>query len=1599
MTKTLPRRSDKSLLLFVLATACFLLSIVPANAATYYVAPDGDDSNPGTIDQPWKTIDTAVDELGAGDTLYFRAGTYTTAHWFDVESYAAGTADEPIILTAYPGEEVILDYSSLASGDPIWLKGQHVVFSGFEVTGSPHYGITVTGKYVTIANCVLHDNANDAVKILSSAGHVTVTGCTFFNSTHNCIDCFGSYTDIHHNYFIENANAMVMKGGSHGNIVHHNIFSQASPLGGHVDWPSCLISVGGWSTLSYKKGEWECEDTLVYNNLIINNAAGGIYFWEARNCAAYNNTIYNAEGQYGISVFGNGDDGSGQRHPSVNVTIKNNIIITVGDRARGTLYVAGGSEVGFICDNNLYWREDEVQKFVYGATIKTDGRVTVDLADFRAHFGTDANSLWADPQFIDAVNNDFHLSPDSPVIDAGVYELGVPSDDFDGNPRPYGDAIDIGAYEYIGAGGADQAPLLAWAGETGYESDGLEPEIGTAGTDFTWKIEYSDPDGDAPDGVYLHILDDGTELADSPYQMTSQGGTDWSAGVVFAKTLTLPKGAAYTYYFSAADEPGAQTSYPDTPVSAPQVNNSPPTTPTVTISLESPTDQEELQASAEGSTDIDESDDVSYQYQWYCDDVLQDDLTDATVPASRTLGGEVWRCEVVATDGQDDSEPGTAQVTIIATYSISGTILDSDSNPVADVTVTAGDNSVTTDDSGEYTISALLAGTYEVTPSKTGWVFSPESQNATVDADTGSQTGVDFTAYPPPPPPQAYSISGTVLDSAGQPLPAVTVSTGDFSATTDSEGTYSITELAEGTYTVIASKDEYTFDPENQSVTVGPDEDGIDFTGTVITYAISGTVRDSADQPLADVTVAAGEQSATTDSEGQYAITGLVAGTYTVTPSRGEYTFDPENRSVTVGPDKSGVDFTATVVTYSISGTVTDSADQPLSGVTISAGDRSASTDSQGQYSITGLVADTYTVTPSRDECAFDPENRSVTVGPDKSGIDFTGTVITYSISGTILDSQGQPISGVCVSDGTYDTAIDDDGTYVISGLVAGTYTIEPIKEEYTFTPESQSVTVGPDQTHIDFTGTPITYSISGSVTNAIGSPLEGVTVSAGGQSGTTDADGTYTITGVVAGTYTVTPTKDEYTFTALGQSQVTVGPDQSGIDFAALQEKQASPSLPAKWNLISIPLQPVASSTNTVLEELWPLVWQWHNSADDPPARYIAKPQNIEMGRSVFAYCEQAGDAVDLVGAEPTSEVAVQLNTGWNFIGAAFPDTVPFSSLELESAGTRVSLIEAVGNDWIWPIIFTWNSDQQEYEAWLMDGGGLEPWSGGVVYCEQPCTLIQPPPSASPDQLAGQVQPSRVGNKEDVLFQIRVETPESSDLATAALAEGASVAFDGVLLDVPKAPPPPGGRVRVWFVNQDNTANPGPSQWQRETRSPSELTSDTPWRVQVVAPGSQEVVLSWPDLSRLPKDVRPMLHDLATGRSIYMRTQLRYKFTREGSTTIPRVFEIQCDSRQSQALTVTSLSAAVQPGGAALTFALSTDASVDAEVLNISGRCVADLAYEKVLPAGMHTLRWDMHNDHGAPVPNGLYLIRVRARQPNGQQVQALTTCNISRR
>ncbi|MBU1750131.1 MAG: PKD domain-containing protein [Chloroflexi bacterium] len=77
-----------------------------------------------------------------------------------------------------------------------------------------------------------------------------------------------------------------------------------------------------------------------------------------------------------------------------------------------------------------------------------------------------------------------------------------------------------------------------------------------------------------------------------------------------------------------------------------------------------------------------------------------------------------------------------------------------------------------------------------------------------------------------------------------------------------------------------------------------------------------------------------------------------------------------------------------------------------------------------------------------------------------------------YTISGQMIDGSN-PIPGVAISVGVGGSAkTDTNGYYSFVGLSAGTYTLTPAKIAYTFSPPSRVVTVPPDLTAQDFTGT-----------------------------------------------------------------------------------------------------------------------------------------------------------------------------------------------------------------------------------------------------------------------------------------------------------------------------------------------------------------------------------------------------------------------------------------------------------------------------------------------------------------------------------------------
>jgi hypothetical protein len=161
-----------------------------------------------------------------------------------------------------------------------------------------------------------------------------------------------------------------------------------------------------------------------------------------------------------------------------------------------------------------------------------------------------------------------------------------------------------------------------------------------------------------------------------------------------------------------------------------------------------------------------------------------------------------------------------------------------------------------------------------------------------------------------------YTITGQVRDAANAPIEGVTISDGaGHTASTDSAGNYRLGNLPASTYSLSASKSGYTFAPNKRDIFVPPNATGQNFVGTPIPpprYTIAGQVRDINDAPIGGVTVSCGGHSATTNSSGAYTITNLLAGACTLTPTKSGYSFTPPSRPVTLPPDATVQDFSAT---------------------------------------------------------------------------------------------------------------------------------------------------------------------------------------------------------------------------------------------------------------------------------------------------------------------------------------------------------------------------------------------------------------------------------------------------------------------------------------------------------------------------------------------------------------------------------------------------------------------------------------------------------------------------------------------------------------
>jgi hypothetical protein len=118
--------AGRSLLAVAMAIGVTATGVTPAAAvaqATFYVAPDGDDGNPGSITAPFRTLHHARDVVRAlkatmtGDiNVYLRGGDYPVTSTIDFGAEDSGTGGFRVVYAAYPGEKPVLTGGARVTG-------------------------------------------------------------------------------------------------------------------------------------------------------------------------------------------------------------------------------------------------------------------------------------------------------------------------------------------------------------------------------------------------------------------------------------------------------------------------------------------------------------------------------------------------------------------------------------------------------------------------------------------------------------------------------------------------------------------------------------------------------------------------------------------------------------------------------------------------------------------------------------------------------------------------------------------------------------------------------------------------------------------------------------------------------------------------------------------------------------------------------------------------------------------------------------------------------------------------------------------------------------------------------------------------------------------------------------------------------------------------------------------------------------------------------------------------------------------------------------------------------------------------------------------
>jgi len=494
---------------------CPIGNDISYNVNYYIDAINGSDGNDGiSSTTPWKTISKVNShQFNPGDTILFKK----EQEWNEtLEIHLSGSSQQPIIYASYgDGKKpcITTDKGLCIEID----DAEYIIVKDFELKESKK-GIKIRGDTdgkINLEHLCIHNITESSSIRIENRENVTIKSCEISDCKQGGgisaggKELFWSSLKNHHITIINSTiynnykNGVYIE-GHHANIANNHIYSNGRSKYYHNIYLMGDDAVVEHNELSYSPDgngfRYEGGNLTIRFNYIHDNGKHGISFWnDFPNTFKDNKIYYNLitgmdEDHWGIHIneynggfneiiIHNNNIYSGDKesrgialYDCSNVDLYNNII-AVQNRV---LAVDATGSSGFSSDNNCWF-----------SSISTPFKWHEEYGDFNDYLllGTDNNSYFADPLFINTENNDFHLQSSSPAINAGI-DLGYPLD-FDAHTVPTGISSDIGAFEFQGKQGLRCIGNLIWndmkPGGTINSSFTLENN-GNPGSEIDWEI-------------------------------------------------------------------------------------------------------------------------------------------------------------------------------------------------------------------------------------------------------------------------------------------------------------------------------------------------------------------------------------------------------------------------------------------------------------------------------------------------------------------------------------------------------------------------------------------------------------------------------------------------------------------------------------------------------------------------------------------------------------------------------------------------------------------------------------------------------------------------------------------------------------------------------------------------------------------------------------------------------------------------------------------------------------------------------------------------------------------------------------------------------